>query len=163
MESIKYLFILLFAFCSSIMNAQYIKVLPQAGLTSEQRAEKISYELWAISRPPAVRNPNDITTYMFTWIKHPSKDPNYIDIVNTALEIDTNFIIRVHPYNDLTNLIALLPELSQAEKDGLAAFIESQQMFLFKYIIPSDVTVFTEAEMKAAGWLPDPELFGGLP
>jgi len=39
----------------------------------------------------------------------------------------------------------------------LAAFIESQQMFLFKYIIPSDVTVFTEAEMKSAGWLPEPE------
>ncbi len=49
----------------------YIKVLPQAGLTSEQRAEAISYELWAISRPPAIRNPNDVTTYLFGWAKHP--------------------------------------------------------------------------------------------
>jgi len=90
-------------------------------------------------------------------VKHPTQDPNYVEIVDTALQVDVNQVIYVHPDNDLTNLIALFPELSQAEKDGLAAFIESQQMFLFKYIIPSDVTVFTEAEMKAAGWLPEPE------
>ena len=153
----KYLFIILLILTSFTMNAQYIKVLPQAGLTSQQRSEAISYELWAISRPPAVRNPEDVTTYLFGWIKHPTKDSNYVDTVNVALQIDTNQVIYVHPDNDLTNLIALFPELSQAERDGLAAFIESQQMFLFKYIIPSDVTVFTEAEMKAAGWLPDPE------
>ena len=137
------------------MNAQYIKVLPQAGLTSEQRAIAISRELFRIQRP--INQQNDATLYLFGWIKHPTKDPNYIDTVNAALQIDTNQVIYVHPDNDLTNLIALFPELSQAERDGLAAFIESQQMFLFKYIIPSDVTVFTEAEMKAAGWLPDPE------
>ena len=157
MEFIRYIFILLFIIFSFTVKSQYIKVLPQGGLTSEQRAEQISYELWAISRPLAVRNPEDVTAYLFGWIKHPTKDPNYVDTVNAALQIDTNQVIYVHPDNDLTNLIALFPELSQAEKDGLAAFIESQQMFLFKYIIPSDVTVFTEAEMKAAGWLPDPE------
>ena len=151
----KYLFIILFILCSLTMNAQYIKVLPQAGLTSEERAISISRELFRIQRP--IDQQNDATLYLFGWIKHPTKDPNYIDTVNAALQIDTNQVIYVHPDNDLTNLIALFPELSQAEKDGLAAFIESQQMFLFKYIIPSDVTVFTEAEMKSAGWLPDPE------
>jgi hypothetical protein len=155
MASIKYIFALLLILSSFTMNAQYIKVLPQAGLTSEQRAVAISRELFRIQRP--INQQNDATLYLFGWIKHPAKDPNYIDTVNAALQIDTNQVIYVHPDNDLTNLIALFPELSQAEKDGLAAFIESQQMFLFKYIIPSDVTVFTEAEMKAAGWLPDPE------
>ena len=152
---IKYVFILIFIFCSFNMNAQYIKVLPQAGLTSEERAIAISRELFRIQRP--INQQNDATLYLFGWIKHPTKDPTYTDTVNVALQIDTNQVIYVHPDNDLTNLIALFPELSQAEKDGLAAFIESQQMFLFKYIIPSDVTVFTEAEMKAAGWLPDSE------
>lgn len=155
MASIKYIFFLLFIICSFTINAQYIKVLPQAGLTSEQRAIEISRELFRIQRP--VNQQNDATLYLFGWIKHPTKDPNYVDTVNAALQIDTNQVIYVHPDNDLTNLIALFPELSQAERDGLAAFIESQQMFLFKYIIPSDVTVFTEAEMKQAGWLPDPE------
>jgi hypothetical protein len=151
----KYLFIILFILSSLTMNAQYIKVLPQAGLTSEERAIAISRELFRIQRP--INQQNDATLYLFGWVKHPTKDSNYVDTVNAALQIDTNQVIYVHPDNDLTNLIALFPELSQAERDGLAAFIESQQMFLFKYIIPSDVTVFTDAEMKAAGWLPDPE------
>jgi hypothetical protein len=151
----KYLFIILFILSSLTMNAQYIKVLPQAGLTSEQRAIAISRELFRIQRP--INQQNDATLYLFGWIKHPTKDPNYIDTVNAALQIDTNQVIYVHPDNDLTNLIALLPELSQVEKDGLAAFIESQQMFLFKYIIPSDVTVFNIDQMKAGGWLPEDE------
>ena len=137
------------------MNAQYIKVLPQAALTSEERAEAISRELWAISRPPAIRNPNDVTNYMFGWIKHPTKDSTYTEIVNVALQIDTNQVIYVHPDNNLTNLIALFPELSQAEKDGLAAFIQSQQSFLFKYIIPQGIKVFTKEEMKESGWFPE--------
>jgi hypothetical protein len=155
MASIKYILTLLLIISSFTMNAQYIKVLPQAGLTSEERAIAISRELFRIQRP--INQQSDATLYLFGWIKHPTKDPNYIDTVNAALQIDTNQVIYVHPDNDLTNLIALFPELSQAERDGLAAFIESQQMFLFKYIIPSDVTVFTEEQMKTAGWLPDPE------
>jgi hypothetical protein len=55
----------------------------------------------------------------------------------------------------------LFPELSQAEKDGLAAFIESQQSFPFQYIIPQGTTVFTYEQMKDAGWFPEPN-FGGL-
>jgi hypothetical protein len=155
MAYIKYILILLFILCSLTMNAQYIKVLPQAGLTSEKRAIAISRELFRIQRP--INQQNDATLYLFGWIKHPTKDPNYTDTVNAALQIDTNQVIYVHPDNDLTNLIALFPELSQTEKDGLAAFIESQQMFLFKYIIPSDVKVLTEAEMKASGWFPEIE------
>ena len=133
----------------------YIKVLPQAGLTSQQRSIAITRELFRIQRP--INQQNDATLYLFGWVKHPTQDPNYTEVVDTALQVDVNQVIYVHPDNDLTNLIALFPELSQAERDGLAAFIESQQSFLFKYIIPSDVTVFTEAEMKQAGWLPEPE------
>ena len=130
----------------------YIKVLPQAVLTSYERAEAISYELWAISRPPAIRNPNDVTAYMFGWVKHPTQDPAYVEIVDTA------YNIIVHPDNNLTNLIALFPELSQVEKDVLAAFIESQQSFPFGAIVPSDVTVFTYQQLKDAGWFPDEEI-----
>lgn len=138
----------------------YIKVLPQAGLTSEQRAIAITRELFRIQRP--IDQQNDATLYLFGWVKHPTQDPNYVEVVDTALQVDVDQVIYVHPDNDLTQLIALFPELSQAEKDGLAAFIESQASFMFQYIIPTDVTVFTEAQMKAAGWLPERELFGGL-
>ena len=135
----------------------YIKVLPQAGLTSEQRAEAISYELWAISRPPAIRNPNDVTTYLFGWVKHPTQDPAYQEVVETALDVELDYNIIVHPENNLTNLIALFPELSQAERDGLAAFIESQQSFEFRYIVPGGVTVYTKQQMEENGWFPKNE------
>jgi hypothetical protein len=136
----------------------FIKVLPQGGLTSAQRAEAISYELWAISRPLAIRNPNDVTAYMFGWVKHLTQDPAYTDVVDTALDVELDYNVIVHPENNLTNLIALFPELSQAEKDGLTAFIESQQSFPFQYIIPQDTTVFTYQQMKDSGWFPDIEL-----
>lgn len=155
----KYLLTIFLIICTLTMQAQvYIKVLPQAGLTSYARAEAISYELWAISRPPAIRNPNDVTAYMFGWIKHPTKDSSYADTVNTALQVDPAYIIQVHPQNNLNNLIALFPELSQAEKEGLAAYIKSQQSFPFGAIVPSDVTLFTKEQMKNAGWFPDEDL-----
>jgi hypothetical protein len=148
----KYLFIILFILSSFTMSAQYIKVLPQAGLTSQQRAIAISRELFRIQRP--IDQQNDATLYLFGWIKHPTKDPNYVDTVNAALQINTNQVIYVHPENNLTNLIALFPELSQAERDGLAAFIESQQSFEFRYIVPGGVTVYTKEQMEENGWFP---------
>ena len=155
MEYIKYILTLLIIIFSLPMSAQnYIKVLPQGGLTSEQRAEAISYELWAISRPPAIRNPNDVTTYLSGWVKHPTQDSTYTEIVNTALDVELDYNIIVHPENNLTNLIALFPELSQQEKDGLAAFIESQQSFEFRYIVPGGVTVYTKQQMEENGWFP---------
>lgn len=135
---------------------KYIKVVPQAGLTSEQRAEEISYQLWAISRPLAVRSPEDVTAYIFGWQKRDTPDPNYPDqVVDTALIVDPEYIIPVSPENNLTALIALFPELSEEEKAGLAAYIESQSSFPFGNIVPSTVTLFTYEEMQADGWFPE--------
>lgn len=130
----------------------YIKVLPQRGLTSEERSEQISYELWAISRPISIRNSNDVTSYIFGWIKHPTQDPSYTEIVNTALLIDLDYNIVVHPQNNLTNLVSLFPELTTQEKENLISYIESNQSFPFKNIIPNDVKVFTKKEMEDSGW-----------
>lgn len=132
----------------------YIKVLPQGDLTSAQRADAISYELWAISRPLAVRNPNDVTSYMFGIVKHPTQDPNYEFVVDTALDVDPDYIIKVHPENNLTALVGLFPELTVQERAGLVAFIEANEnsSFPFKYIVPSTSKIFTKEEMTAAGW-----------
>ncbi len=75
----KYLFIILFILSSFTMSAQYIKVLPQAGFTSEERAIAISRELFRIQRP--INQQNDATLYLFGWIKHPTKDSTYTDTV----------------------------------------------------------------------------------
>jgi hypothetical protein len=139
----------------------YIKVTPQLNLTSEQRAEAISYELWAISRPPQVRNPNDVTSYLFSWVKYADggSDAKYLpSVVDTALDVDPSYLIIVHPENNLTNLIALFPELSEQERMMLAGFIQSQSAFPFGYIIPQDFGVFSYEEMKADGWFKDEEI-----
>ena len=139
----------------------FIKVTPQLNLTSEQRAEAISYELWAISRPPQVRNPNDVTSYLFSWVKYADggSDAKYLpSVVDTALDVDPSYMIIVHPENNLTNLIALFPELSEQERMMLAGFIQSQSAFPFGYIIPQDFGVFSYEEMKADGWFKDEEI-----
>jgi hypothetical protein len=139
----------------------YIKVTPQLDLTSEQRAEAISYELWAISRPPQVRNPNDVTSYLFSWVKYADggSDAKYLPaIVDTALDVDPSYLIIVHPENNLTNLIALFPELSEQERMMLAGFIQSQSAFPFGYIIPQDFGVFSYEEMKQDGWFKESEI-----
>jgi hypothetical protein len=135
----------------------YIKVIPQAGLTSEQRAEAISYELWAISRPLQVRNPDEVTSYMFGWVKHPTQDPNYEVVVDTALQVDPDYIIKVHPENNLNALVNLFPELTEQERLQLVGFIQSQQAFPFQYIVPAETKLFTNEEMKQSGWFPEPE------
>lgn len=156
MAYIKYVLSLLFIFFSFTMNAQnYIKVLPQAGLTSGDRAIAISRELFRIQRP--IDQQSDATLYLFGWVNHPTKDPNYTDTVNVALEVDLNQVIYVHPDNDLTNLIALFPELSEAEKEALVDYIENSASFQFMYIVPSGVKVYTYEEMKEDGWFPENE------
>lgn len=152
----KYLFIILFILLSLTMNAQYIKVLPQAGLTSEERAIAITRELFRIQRP--IDQQNDATLYLFGWVKHPTQDPNYVEVVDAALQVDVNQVIYVHPDNDLTNLISLFPELSQAEMDALVTYIENSASFEFRYIVPSGVTIYDEQQMKNDGWLPEPEM-----
>jgi hypothetical protein len=137
----------------------YIKVTPQLNLTSEQRAEAISRELFRIQRP--VDKQSDATAYLFGWVKYANggSDAKYLpSIVDTCLEVNVNQIIYVHPENDLTNLIALFPELSEMEKMMLAGFIDSQSQFPFLYIIPSGFGVFTYEEMKTDGWFKESEI-----
>ena len=130
----------------------YIKVLPEAGLTSEERAIAISRELFKIQRP--ISSESDVTDMLFGTIKHPAQDPNYTDVVDTALVVDPSQVIYVHPDNDLTNLIALFERLTEQERQMLAGFIQSQQSFVFQYIVPSDTKLFTHEEMDNAGWFP---------
>ena len=137
----------------------YIKVTPQLNLTSEQRAEAISRELFRIQRP--IDQQGDATAYIFGWHKFANggSDVKYLpSIVDTCLDVNVNQIIYVHPENDLTNLIALFPELSEEEKMMLAGFIDSQSQFPFGYIIPSGFGVFTYEEMKQDGWFVETEM-----
>lgn len=135
---------------------RYIKILPEAGLTSQDRAQAISRELFKIQRPTDQQV--DATQYLFGWINHPTQDPVYSSKVDTALVVDPAQVIYVHPDNNLDNLIALFETLTEQEKLMLTGFIQSQQSFLFQYIVPSSTKLFTEQEMIDAGWFENAEI-----
>lgn len=134
----------------------YIIVLPEAGLTSEERAKAISEELFKISRPPHVRNPRDVSRYVFGWMRHPETDETQPNFDMHALTVDLDYNIYVHPENNLDGLLALFPEVPEAEKEQLAAYIASSatNRFPFGNIIPSTANVRDKQYMDDNGWFP---------
>lgn len=119
------------------------------GMTSAERAEAIDKEVWRLRRPLSVQSPQDITQYYYPRITHPTTG-------QVAIVGDTDENVKIHPDVDLTNLLALLPEVPQAEKDGLVAYIDANRggTVPFGTFIPSSSTQLTYAEAEAAGWFP---------
>jgi hypothetical protein len=123
------------------------------GMTSGERATAINAEVWSLRRPDSVKSPNDVTRYYYGQITHPTTG-------QVAIVGDTTEMIRIHPDVDLTNLLALLPEVPQAEKDGLVMFIDANRggSVPFGQLIPSTSEQLTQVEAEAAGWFPDDPL-----
>jgi hypothetical protein len=119
------------------------------GMTSEERATAINAEVWALLRPASLQLPQD-TKYKYPQITHPTTG-------QVAIVGDTTEQIYINPLVDLTNLLALLPEVPQAEKDGLVMFIDANRggSVPFGQLIPSTSTQLTQVEAEAEGWFPD--------
>jgi hypothetical protein len=134
------------------MATVYLPVEPQLGMTSAERAEAIDAQVWCLRRPASLQSPQDITKYYYPRITHP-------DTGEVAIVGDTTEEVRIHPDVDLTDLLELLPEVPQAEKDGLVMFIDANRggSVPFGQLIPSTSTQLTQAEAEALGWLPDIE------
>ena len=120
------------------------------GMTSAERAEAIDKEVWRLRRPLSVQSPQDVTQYYYPRITHPTTG-------QVAIVGDTDEQVKIHPDVDLTDLIALLPEVPQAEKDGLVMFIDANRggTVPFGQLIPSTSTQLTEVEAISLGWLPE--------
>ena len=123
------------------------------GMTSGERATAINAEVWSLRRPDSVKSPNDVTRYYYGQITHPTTG-------QVAIVGDTTEMIRIHPDVDLTELLLLLPEVPQAEKDGLVMFIDANRggSVPFGQLIPSTSEQLTQVEAEAAGWFPDDPL-----
>ena len=122
------------------------------GMTSQERAYAINAEVWALLRPAALQLPQD-TKYKYGQITHPETGQE-------AIVGDTTEDIYIHPDVDLTELLLLLPEVPQEEKDGLVMFIDMNRggTVPFGQLIPSTSTQLTEVEAEAEGWFPDDPL-----
>jgi hypothetical protein len=121
----------------------YIKIVPISGMNSQARCEAINKELFAITRPYAVRNENDVTNKVFGEIR--------LSDGVWALDADLEYIFTVHPQRNIQPLAALFPDLSPTEKGQLIGFIENSQRFVFKYIITSGTVLYNREQLIADG------------
>ena len=72
----------------------YIIVLPEGVLTSEQRAERISRELYCVTAPLATQEPYQHDGKVFGMVEHP-------DGVQFALQVDTEYNIPGESIGDV--------------------------------------------------------------
>ena len=131
------------------MGVVYLPVEPITGYDSKQRSDALDAECWSLYRPDSIKSPNDVTRRLFPELEHPTTG-------QWAIIGETTEQVYISPEVDLTNLIALLPEVPQVEKDMLVAYIEANKggYVPFENLVPSTSTQLTEAEAVAAGWPP---------
>lgn len=130
------------------MEYKYIILEDHNGLTSLERVEGISKELYYLSRPEMVREEGDISNYLFGWVKHPELD-------KYALEVIMDFRMRAHINNNLDNLISLLDNVSEQEVNNLVNYVNSVDEFEFGTIIPSTSNLRDRLYMSDNGWFPE--------
>lgn len=126
----------------------YIIVLPTDTQTSEARAKQITRELYNISRPVLIQAEGEAVSTVFGIVVHP-------DGVQNAMQVDTDYLISVHPAANLERLVACFPELSNDERYSLSSYVQVNQDFPFGHIIPSTVTLRTQEYMAENGWFPE--------
>ena len=128
---------------------KYIIIKPIDGYDSKQRCEAINKELWHISRPLEIKEEGDVTSKLFSEIDLTSGE--------YALHIDEDYEIIVNDSLNIDALVALFPELTESEKNGLVAYIENSDSFLFKNIIPQGTNLYTYQEMLDLGLIEEIE------
>jgi hypothetical protein len=126
---------------------QYIIVRPEGILSSPQRAQFITRELYCITLPLQFQSPDQHDGTVFGIIHHPTDG-------RAALQVDLDYVIPVHPLVTLERLVSLFPEITDSERMMLMQVIFSSKSFPFRHIVPSTVTVRDEAFMIAEGWFP---------
>ena len=146
---------------------EFLIILPTEELTSKDRANLITRELYNVTAPEARQQPYKADGIVFPVITHPDNpepivtlDPDTGEVLDIttpewgqyALQVDLDFVIYCSPEVDLTRLVGAFPEVPEAEKAALAAFIASSEKITFGQIIPSTATVRSYEYMVENGW-----------
>ncbi len=129
----------------------YIIVLPTPTQTSERRAYQITRELYNISRPVLIQAEGEAASTVFGIVTHP-------DGVQNALQVDTEYLIHVHPAAILERLVACFPELTPDERYSLSAYVQTNNKFPFGHIVPSTTTIRDQQYMIDNGWFPEEDI-----
>lgn len=118
-------------------------------MTSAEQALAIDEQCWNLYRPASIQDPNDATRQLFPMVTRESDGM-------VAIVGETTEPVYISPEVDLTELIALLPNVPQAELDMLVLYVDMNKggYVPFESLIPSTSEQLTEAEAVAAGWPP---------
>ena len=130
----------------------YLPVVPRLGLTSEERGQAISRELFNLTLPRHLQPPGQTSIYALGLIENASNAGQW------ALVGDHDHVIKIHPERDVTALVSLFPQLSEEERSQLTYHISTSDSVMFGDLLPSDATVLTHAQAEALGWFPDDPL-----
>lgn len=132
------------------MSVVYLPVEPMEGYTSNEHAIAIDEQCWNLYRPASIQSPNDITRQLFPISIRESDDM-------AAIVGETTEQVYISPEVDLTELLAILPNVTDAEKALLTAYVEANKggYVPFSTLVPPSSIQLTEAEAIAQGW-PDP-------
>jgi len=132
------------------MSTVYLPVEPVEGSTSNEHAVAINKQCWDLYRPASIQNPNDVTSQLFPISIRESDDM-------AAIVGDTTEQVYISPAVDLTEFLAILPNVTEEEKALLTAYVEANKggYVPFENLIPPSSIQLTEAEAVAEGW-PDP-------
>ena len=132
------------------MSTVYLPVEPMEGYTSNEHAIAIDEQCWNLYRPASIQSPNDITRQLFPISIRESDEM-------AAIVGETTEQVYISPEVDLTELLAILPNVSDEEKELLSLYVEANKggYVPFENLIPPSSVQLTEAEAIAEGW-PDP-------
>ena len=125
--------------------AQYVLILPEGFMTSLQRAQAISRELYCVTRPLALQREDEKSSMFATVITHPSTN-------QAALIVNPDVIINVHEQATLEKLTALFPELTEDVRFALTSMAWQLRSFTFKSILPPTATIRNAQYMIDNGW-----------
>lgn len=111
-------------------------------LTSSQRAEAISRELYCITSPRFIQESYQHDGRVCGIVHHNDK-------IRFAIEVQEDFSINVHPDAEWNALFLLFPEYTDYEKGNLNS---SRNEILLPEFIPSSIKLNTLQEMIDLGW-----------
>lgn len=126
--------------------ANYVLILAEGFMTSEQRARAISRELYNLQRPLLLQTPEEAHNNFAKVVLHPLNG-------DAALLVDPNEIIYVHEQATLERLTALFPELTEEIRFALTSMAWQLRSFTFKSILPPTATIRDEQYMIDNGWI----------
>ena len=126
--------------------ANYVLILQEGLLTSAQRAQAISRELYNVTRPLPIQEPHEAAYRYAPVIYHPLTG-------DAALQVDPKHVIVVHEQATLEKLTALFPELTEDVRFALTSMAWQLRSFTFQSILPPTATIRDEQYMIENGWI----------